>query len=115
MLMELHFTQAPQVPRLPCPQRFDGSDKNLDNFAYRLQGYLTAVNPLFKRIMRQAQDAAREILWEPLEHDIKQMAAQLQQALIALRDGPSSNIVQRSQESDNGFETWRHFVLDISI
>ena len=93
--------------RFPCPRSFDGSEKGFDDFAYRLRAYLSLSNSAFRALMKHAQEQPDPLDFETFEEPAKKLAAQLQNALIALCEGPAAKIVQRDEESENGFETWR--------
>lgn len=104
-----HTTEAIKLSaglRFPCQKSFDGSEKGFDDFAYRLRAYPTMANPLFKGLMKQVQETTNTGDWERLDDHQKMMVAQLQNVLTALCEGPATKIVQRYEDSDNGFEIW---------
>ena len=65
-------------------------------------------NPKFKALFELAQNSGSSPVDLDLEEDEAEVLSfQLQNALIALCDGPSSKIVQRQEKSENGAESWR--------
>ena len=97
--------------RFPCPKAFDGKDENWESFAIKLRSYLATSNSKFRVLMNQAKESADEFDYDILEDDEKLLAAQLQQALVALCEGTSTKIVNRDEDCINGFETWRRLWL----
>ena len=95
--------------RFPCPQRFDGNEKNFEDFAHRLRGYMSMANPRFQDIMLEAQEGGENnpdlpVRWgEGVDGTVKKMSIQLQQALLALCDGPAAKTVDKCSRSNNGF------------
>ena len=61
--------------------------------------------------MKGAQESEIELEWRHLGVEARRMASQLQNALIAQCESPAAQIVQRDEDSDNGFETWRQLWL----
>ena len=94
--------------RFPCPKAFSGKDEDWDLFQYKFRAYLSLANPVFKTIFTQASQSTSAIDLElELMEGIEVYAAQLQNALIALCEGPAAKIVQRQEHSENGLESWR--------
>ena len=93
--------------KFPAPQSFSGDEQKFELFQNKLKSYLGLSNPNFKSLMNQARDSDDAIDWDVLGPDSKAMAVQLQNALIALTDGPPAKIVQKYPDTENGFETWR--------
>ena len=95
--------------RLPCPEKFDGSEEKFEDFAYSLRSYLSMSSPAFYDIMKSIEDgnSMYPIDFNTLDHAQKSLAATLQNSLIALCRGASAKIIRRDQSGLNGFESWR--------
>ena len=96
-----------QILRFPAPKPFGGKDDDFEQFSNKLKSYLALSNPAFRKLMNDARDADDQIDFESLADDHKQMAVQLQNALISLTEGPAAKLVQTDEDTENGFETWR--------
>ena len=94
--------------RFPCPKPFSGKDEEWDVFQYKFRAYLSLANPAFKVLFAQASQASTPIdLDLELMEGIETLASQMQNALIALCEGPAAKIVQRQENFENGLESWR--------
>ena len=94
--------------KFPCPKNFDGKDESWDLFQYKFRAYMNLANPKFKTLFEMAQSAGSTPVDLELElPEVEQLSTMLQNALIALCDGPAAKIVQRQDLSENGLESWR--------
>ena len=94
--------------RFPCPKNFSGKDEDWVLFQYKFRAYMNLANAKFKALFEMAQASGSMPVDMDLEtEDVESLAVQLQNALIALCDGPASKIVQRQEHSENGIESWR--------
>ena len=88
--------------RFPCPKNFSGNDQDWDLFQYKFRAYMCLANVKFKEIFEIAQGAGSTPVDLDLEDDeFEPLAHQLQNALIALCDGPAAKVVQRQEKSEN--------------
>ena len=97
---------TPAGLRFPCPKNFSGKDEDWDLFQYKFRAYMCLSNPKFKALFEVAQSSGSTPVDLDLElPEVEQLSYQLQNALIALCDGPSSKIVQCQEKSENGAES----------
>ena len=87
--------------RFPAPKAFLGKEEDWDTFQYKFRAYLTLADVRFKAILATAEAADSEIDIDLEEQHIIELAAQLQNALIALTEGPAAKIVQRQEKTEN--------------
>ena len=106
--------EATTALRFPPPKAFEGEEIKFDSFQNKLKNYLGLSNPNFKRLMNAARDSETPIDWDSMGPDSKAMAVQLQNALVALTEGPPARIVQKYPDTENGFETWRRLTYRYS-
>ena len=76
--------------KFPCPKSFSGKDEDWDVFQYKFRSYLSLANPQFKLLFQQASQATSAIDLDLEPDGIELLAAQMQNALIALCDGPAA-------------------------
>ena len=85
--------------KFPCPKPFSGKDEDWDVFQYKFRSYLSLANPKFKQLFVTASQQTSAIELDLELDEIEILAAQVQNALIALCDGPAAKIVQRQENS----------------
>ena len=93
--------------RFPAPKAFLGKEEEWDTFQYKFRAYLTLADVRYKALLVTAEAADSEIDIDLEEQHVIELAAQLQNALIALTEGPAAKIVQRQERTENGLESWR--------
>ena len=90
----IHVTTL-QGLRFPAPKPFLGKEEEWDTFQYKFRAYLTLADVRFKVCLANAEAQDSEIDLDLEEQHVVELAAQLQNALIALTEGPAAKIVQR--------------------
>ena len=90
-----------QCLRFPAPTTFDGKVEHWDLFQYKFRAYLCLSDTRFKDLFKVVEASADEIdLDLQTDQTVIALATQLQNALIALTEGPAANIVQRQSKSE---------------
>ena len=94
--------------KFPSPKVFDGKEEHWDQFQYKFRAYMCLADSRFRRQFNLIENNPNDTIDLDLEHEgVDVLAAQLQNALIALTDGPAAKLVQRQEKSENGLESWR--------
>ena len=100
------------------PAPFKGKEEEFRTFAHKLTGFMSAVWPQTREVMRWAADQTEtfddddaDLEWNDGQRadpfpEIKDMSAQLHAALIGLVEGESFDLVV-GVESGSGLEAWR--------
>ena len=63
--------------RFNLPKVFDGKDDQFELWSYKLRAYMALANPMFRDMMRQAQEATESIDFDLFETHEKVLAAQV--------------------------------------
>ena len=79
--------------KFPCPKAFSGKDEDWDVFQYKFRSYLSLANPQFKVLFSTASQQTSTIDLDLEGEGVELLAAQMQNALIALCEGPAAKIV----------------------
>ena len=100
------------------PAPFKGKEEEFRTFAHKLTGFMSAVWPQAREVMRWAADQTdafdddeAELAWTDAQRsdqfpEVKELSAQLHAALIGLVEGEGFDLVV-GVEDGSGLEAWR--------